>query len=72
MVAVLTGAQGGIGQALVSRLLSDGFFVIAIDKTDQDKFQEYKNVLSLTCDITNEHSIRTIFSVIQRECKYID
>ena len=51
MFAVVTGAQGGIGCAIVNRLLSDGFFVIAIDKTDRGIFSEHKNVINC-CQIT--------------------
>ena len=68
MFAVVTGAQGGIGCAIVNRLLSDGFFVIAIDKTDRGTFSEHKNVINLSCDISDEDSVRTTFSTISKKC----
>ena len=72
MFAVVTGAQGGIGCAIVHRLLSDGFFVIAIDRTDRGIFSGNKSVTNLSCDISDEESVRTTFSTISEKCDWLD
>ncbi len=72
MFAVLTGAQGGIGCAIVRRLISDGYVVIAIDKTDRGTFLEEKHVINLSCDISDETSVQKAFSTIKKECNGID
>ncbi|HUH39966.1 MAG TPA: SDR family NAD(P)-dependent oxidoreductase, partial [Castellaniella sp.] len=33
-VALVTGAAGGMGQAIVRRLAQDGFKVVAVDRSD--------------------------------------
>mgnify|MGYP001403267473 CR=1 FL=1 len=72
LFAVVTGAQGGIGRAIVHRLLSDGFFIIAIDQTDRGIFSGNKNVINLSCDISDEYSVRTTFSTISEKYDWLD
>lgn len=69
---ILTGAQGGIGRAITRQLISDGNFVVAIDIKDRGIFLKEKNVISLSCDISNEEKVRTTFSKIKEEFQLID
>ena len=64
---ILTGAQGGIGRAITRKLISDGSFVVAIDINDRGIFLKEKNVISLSCDISNEEKVQTTFSKIKEE-----
>lgn len=50
--ALITGAQGGIGQALVKEFVGKGFNVIAADIIkDSQTFAAYDNVISLVLDL---------------------
>lgn len=61
-VAVITGAGGGLGGAMVERLVSMGAKVVAIDlKAPQDD----RAALSLACDITDEAAIEGMAAAVQ-------
>jgi len=61
-VALVTGAAGGIGSAVVARLLRDGFRIGAldVDAAGLDRLAERSSdVLPLVADITDEAAVRT-------------
>ncbi len=76
-IAIVTGAAKGIGKAISTRLIRDGFFVVAVDidevvlskrKADCDK-PKFKFIKA---DICNEKNVRALFENISNEFKQID
>lgn len=58
--AIVTGANGKIGRAFVESLVTEGYFVYAVDiKTEGLKTS--KNVKQVQLDITNEESVHDFF-----------
>lgn len=73
-VALVTGAAGGIGQAVVLRLLKDGFIVAAMDIDEKglaevmQRGQSHKGVLSIwPCDQTDEKKTRDAIAKIEAQ-----
>lgn len=59
-VAVVTGAGGGIGRALVQRLLDQGYAVATIDKEEPDVGSDFKDtgrLQTLTADVSDSASL---------------
>ena len=69
-VAVVTGAAGGMGRAIVSRLLADGMQVVAMD-IDSDSLagmaQQQAGILPLPVDLTDAAAISDAFARIDAE-----
>jgi rhamnulose-1-phosphate aldolase/alcohol dehydrogenase len=75
-VAIVTGAAGGIGQAVARRLLADGACVSLLDIDENaldtahaslsDAFGP-DQVRSVRCDVTNESSVRAAFAQVVLE-----
>jgi 2-hydroxycyclohexanecarboxyl-CoA dehydrogenase len=75
-IVLVTGAAGGIGQAVVARLVNDGFHVAAMDIND-DGLREMRDQLgeqvsSWPCDQTAEADVRTIVADIETRQGPID
>ena len=76
-VAVVTGAAGGIGRAIVQRLASDGAKVVLAD-IDEDGTKRVANELALpdlwpiTLDITRTEAVRDSVAKIQERWNRID
>lgn len=70
-VALVTGAAGGIGQAVVLRLVKDGFRVAAMDINEKGLEEVAKNgggaVKPWPCDQTVEADVRAAVAAIERE-----
>lgn len=62
MVAVITGASGGIGRETAKLLLSKGWRVICLQRHDCG----IKGAESIKCDITNQADIDSAFSTIDK------
>lgn len=73
-IAMVTGAAHGIGKAIAARLLTDGFFVIAVDidaqqgdelasRSGKDKLAFFK------ADICNAAEVKNLFDHIKEEYK---
>ena len=70
-IALVTGAAGGIGQAVVARLVSDGFKVGALD-IDQQRLNELTakipgGVTPFICDQTDEAATCAVVEKIESE-----
>lgn len=69
---LVTGANGGMGLAVVKRLLKEGYFVFALDKNiDNLSFVE-GNIMALQADVTDIASIREAFDKVRAttDCLY--
>ncbi|MBR2974817.1 MAG: SDR family NAD(P)-dependent oxidoreductase [Clostridia bacterium] len=58
---VVTGANGGMGRAVVEKLASSGYFVFALDRQLSEPFD---NVLPLAVDVTDTASVQHAFDVV--------
>ncbi|WP_128378004.1 SDR family NAD(P)-dependent oxidoreductase [Streptomyces cavernae] len=57
-VAVVTGATGGLGGAIVRRLSADGFTVAALDITEPDDEAGITGVRAWRCDVSDPDATR--------------
>ena len=80
-VAMVTGAAGGIGQAVAIKLLNQGACVVLtdisevrLDKAAQNLSNEFgqDNVRSVVCDVTDEQSVARSLSFVVLEFGGID
>ena len=60
---LITGAYGGMGQAVANYLAEKGFRVFALD---QRTGESRKNVIPIQADITSEESLRTALTILQQ------
>ncbi|QEX20211.1 acetoacetyl-CoA reductase [Hypericibacter adhaerens] len=69
-VAIVTGAAGGMGQAIVARLVADGFKVAAVDINESALRTVVTEVgdgtVGFTCDMTDEKAVRETVARIER------
>ena len=64
-IALITGAAGGIGSAIASRLSDDGFILLCVDRLGAEVGKiasGIANAHSFTCDITSIADIETLHS----------
>ena len=70
-IALVTGAAGGIGQAVVERLVSDGFQVAAMDINEQAMDELGARVATgmtpYLCDQTDEGQTRDTVSKVEAD-----
>ncbi|MEG0377840.1 MAG: SDR family oxidoreductase [Eubacterium sp.] len=64
--AIITGATGGIGQALSQGMLTAGIEVVMLDDSDQletikNEFSQFGKVHGLKCDLTNRKTRDQLF-----------
>lgn len=75
-VAVVTGAAGGIGRALVKLLACDQFRVVAVDLPGTDVEQVARELgpqhAGLTCDVSSETDVLALFARIDSGFGRID
>ncbi len=70
-VVIVTGAAKGIGKAIATRLVSDGYIVIAVD-VDKNAGETVANELGenchyFSCDISNSSDVNQLFSSVVSE-----
>lgn len=73
-VAVVTGAAGGMGRAIVARLIADGMHVVGLD-VDVDGLKELGADAAFTgivTDLTNSDAIAQAFAEIARDHGGVD
>ncbi len=61
-VAVVTGAAGGIGRAIATRLVAEGFEVVAVDRSP--RLAELDQVEAVEADLTTGEGIRSVVDAI--------
>ncbi len=67
-VALVTGAAGGIGRAVVQRLTQAGFRVGALDRDEvglRDLVADRPDVLALAVDVTEEAKVSSAFDLLR-------
>ena len=62
---LVTGAGGGMGQAIMKKLTDEGYFVYAIDLRDFDATENAKKIL---CDLRDEASVNAAFESVSADC----
>jgi len=70
-VALVIGGSGGIGSAIVSRLILDGFKVYSTYYKNPP-INKLKNINYMKCDLLNESDIKNIINLITKNSQYID
>jgi NAD(P)-dependent dehydrogenase (short-subunit alcohol dehydrogenase family) len=73
--AIVTGAASGIGAAVATRLLDDGWLVAGLDqafRTEARQASGSSGMLSVECDVTDEASIDTAFAAVAEQFGHID
>lgn len=76
-IAIVTGAAKGIGKAIVERLISENYFVIAVDvDTINGELLENEfgaeNILFEMVDICNEKLCKKVFQKIKKNYTHLD
>lgn len=64
-VAVVTGASGGIGQAIVNRLFEMGALVVQADVTFTDDTRQSERLLKFECDIGRPESVKAMADFVR-------
>ena len=73
-VAVVTGGAGLIGAEIVKALASCGstVYIADNDKANGKKFKKLSNIRFIDLDITNESSVKEVFTTVKRNSGRID
>jgi len=62
-IAVVTGAEGGIGNAIVERLVADGMTVAAVDVRPMKPAQDY--VYNFSCDVADPVQVDALVRLVE-------
>jgi 2,3-dihydro-2,3-dihydroxybenzoate dehydrogenase len=66
-VAVVTGAAGGIGSAIVKTLARQGIKVVAVDRVRPTRFDDAVNVVSMAADVTVAAEVERVVSATEAD-----
>ena len=73
IISAVAGGAGGIGQAIVRKLVERGDYVIVVDKQkDSGLFNNYPNVTYFQADCTNEIEMRLLSELIRANFPYVN
>ena len=61
--AILTGASGNLGKEFLRKLITNDYEVYAVDK-DIKSLHEFKHIIPIELDITNEKSVKSFYNDI--------
>ena len=70
-IAVVTGACGGMGHALVRKLISEGYYVFGLDRKEAENGPA-SGFCFVPADLTDNGSVEEAFRKISGECEQID
>ena len=70
-VVLITGANGGIGQAVVDLFLNEGWQAIGVDRR-QEEVKQQKGFLYIEADISDPDQIKKIFTETKRFSPMLD
>jgi len=72
--ALVTGASRGIGKEIASILAENGIKVIGIATSEKslDAIRDIENIIPLSCDISNEQSVESLYASIEKHSDGID
>lgn len=69
-IAVVTGAAGGMGRAISTRLVADGFSVVGLDVDARGLDDAGKDIgeafTAITVDLTDAEAVRKVFEIIEQ------
>lgn len=80
-ISVVTGAGGGIGRQIATKLATNGFTVVCLGRTEETlrrAVEEIKNIDNslqahyFVCDVSNEESVVSVFKTIEKEVGMVD
>lgn len=71
-IALITGANSGIGNALAKKLIAENYFVIGTSRNGKIENICSENLFVVTLDLTNQNSIEKANLIIRNKCKGID
>ena len=73
-IAVVTGAAGGMGQAIVHRLLSDGMNVVGldVDPAGLKELEDHTGFIGIVTDLTSSEDIAGAFARIAKSFGGVD
>lgn len=71
-IALITGANSGIGNALAEKLIAENYFVIGTSRNGKIENISSENLFVVALDLTNQSSIENANSIIRNKFKGID
>ena len=73
-IAIVTGGRGGIGRAVVKRLMQEGATVYAADLTEQGSLPAHDDDGShfVKLDVTSESDAKSLFSIVAKDPGKLD
>lgn len=74
-IAVVTGAAGGMGRAIIHRLLNDGLHVVGVDINGPALVMmgaDLTDFTALACDLTDAEAITDVFDTVTRRFGGVD
>lgn len=71
-IALITGANSGIGNALARKLISENYFVIGTSRNGEIDSINSKELFTIPLDITSESSIENANHLVRNKIKKID
>jgi NAD(P)-dependent dehydrogenase (short-subunit alcohol dehydrogenase family) len=71
-IALITGANSGIGNALTEKLIAENYFVIGTSRNGKIENINSENLFVVELDLTNQQSIEIASKIIRNKFKGID